>query len=110
MLEISYVHCKPSVGTPILQSGKAKRLCFDCSGLDLGHVILTYHAGSGRSVTRKEWGRYLAVSEGAQPSIIVEFVFIIIKVRKLLEVERITQNGTNATESLHELVALRRTV
>ena len=73
--------------------------------------MLTWHAGSGRSLTRRvEWGGCLAVSEGAQPSIIVEFVFIIIKVRKLLEVERITQNGTNATESLHELVALRRTV
>lgn len=110
MLEISYVHCKPSVGTPILQSGKAKRLCFDCSGLDLGHVILTYHAGSGRSITRKEWGRYLAVSEGAQPSIIVEFVFIVVEVGELLEVEGVAENGADATEALDELVTLGRTV
>jgi len=99
-------HCKPSIGTPILQSGKAKRLCFDCSGLDLGHVILTYHAGSGRSVTRKEWGRYLAVSEGAQPSIIVEFIFIFVEVLQLLKVERITEDGADTTKALDELVAL----
>lgn len=36
------------------------------------------YAGSGRPITRRvEWGLCLAVSEGAQPSIIVEFVFVV---------------------------------
>jgi len=103
-------HCKPSIGTPILQSGKAKCRCFDYSGLDLGHVFLTFRAGSGRSVTRSEWGRYLAVSEDAQPSIIVEFIFIFVEVLQLLKVERITEDGADATKALDELVALGRTV
>jgi hypothetical protein len=35
--------------------------------------------GTGRSLTRRvEWSRYLAVSEGAQPSIIVELVLIVL--------------------------------
>src|SRR5690242_15976762 len=94
-----------------LQSGEAKRRNIDCSVLQSGRVLLTLHAGSGRSFTRRvEWGRCLAVSEGAQPSIIVELVFIIIEVGKLLKVERVTQDGTNTTETLHELVALGRTI
>ncbi len=104
------VHCKPSIGTPILQSGKTKRRCFDYSGLDLGHVVLTFHAGSGRSVTRSEWGRYLAVSEGAQPSIIVEFIFIVVEVGELLKVERVAEDGADTTNALDELVALGGTV
>jgi hypothetical protein len=58
-----------------------------------------------------EWSRCLAVSEGAQPSIIVEFVFIIVvELGKLLEVELVTHNGTDTTKALDELVALRGTV
>lgn len=104
-------HCKPSVSTPFLQPGEAKRRCFDYPGLHLGHVILTLRAGSGRSFTRRgEWGRYLAVSEGAQPSIIVEFVFIFVEVGKLLKVEGVAEDGAYATKALDELVALRRAV
>ena len=94
----------------MLQSGEAKRRCLDYSGLDLGHVILTFRAGSGRSFTRHEWGRYLAVSEDAQPSIIVELVFVIVELLKLLKVERVAENGANTTKALDELVALGRTI
>lgn len=54
-------------GSPIhLQSGEAKRRDIDCSVLHSGRVLLTLDAGSGRSFTRRvEWGRCLAVSEGA---------------------------------------------
>lgn len=94
-----------------LQSGEAKRRNIDCSVLQSERVLLTLHAGSGRSFTRRvEWGRCLAVSEGAQPSIIVELVLVIFKLGELLKVERIAQDGTDTTETLHELVALRGTV
>lgn len=105
--------CKTSVNTPLfhLQSGEAKRRDIDCSVLQSGRVVSTLHAGSGSSFTRRvEWGRCLAVSEGAQPSIIVEFVFIVIEVGQLLEVESITEDGADTTETLHELVTLRGTV
>jgi hypothetical protein len=104
------LHYKPSVSTPFLQSG-AKRRCFDYSGLRSGHVVLTFGAGSGRSFTRRgEWGRYLAVSEGAQPSIIVEFVFIFVEVGELLKVESVAEDGADATKAFDELVALGRAV
>ncbi|KAH4126672.1 hypothetical protein HBH47_045340 [Parastagonospora nodorum] len=73
--------------------------------------MLTMRVGTGRSLTRRvEWSRCLAVSEGAQPSIIVELVFIIIEVGKLLKVERISEDGANTTKSLDELVTLGGTV
>lgn len=102
------IHYKHSVNTPMfpLQPGEAKCPCFDSFGLAAGRVIVTLHVGSGSSFTRRgEWGCYLAVSEGAQPSIIVEFVFIVVEILKLLKVECVAENGTNATKALDELVA-----
>lgn len=100
-----------STSISTLQPGEAKRRGFDCSGLLPGHVVVTFGAGSGSSFTRRvEWGRYLAVSEGAQPSIIVEFVFIIIEIGELLKVESVAENGANATKALDELVTLRGAV
>jgi hypothetical protein len=89
----------------LLQSGEAERRS---SGLRPGRVISTCCVGAGRSLTRRvEWSRCLAVSEGAQPSIIVEFVFIIVvKLGKLLKVELVTHDSTDTTKALHELVAL----
>jgi hypothetical protein len=73
--------------------------------------VLTLRAGTGRSLTRRvEWSRCLAVSEGAQPSIIVELVFVFIEVGQLLKVERVAENGANATKALDELVAFRGAV
>jgi hypothetical protein len=108
------LHCKPSVSTPVihLQLGEAKRHGSDSSGLHFGRVVLTLRVGTGRSLTRRvEWSRYLAVSEGAQPSIIVELVLIVlVKVLQLLQVELITHDGADTTEALDELIALGRAV
>jgi hypothetical protein len=109
-----YLHCKPSVSTPVihLQPGEAKCHGSDSSGYHPGRVVLTLRAGTGRSLTRRvEWSRYLAVSEGAQPSIIVELILVIlIEVLELLKVELITHNGADTTETLDELVAFRGAV
>ena len=75
-----------------------------------GRVLLTMVAGRGRAFTRRvEWGLCLAISEGAQPSIIVEFVFVVV-VGELLKVELVAEDGTDTTETLDELVTLGRTV
>lgn len=100
---------KPSINTSIihLQPGEAKRHGSDSSGLHLGRVVLTLRRGTGRSLTRRvEWRRCLAVSEGAQPSIIVELVFVIVEVGELLKVERVTEDGADTTKALDELIAL----
>jgi hypothetical protein len=103
-----YSHCRLSVCTPFirLQPGEAKRRGLYSPGLLRGRVVLTWCVGTGRSLTRRvEWSRYLAVSEGAQPSIIVELVIAIVKVGELLKVECITKDGADATKALDELVA-----
>lgn len=89
-----------------LQPGEAERHGSDSSDLHLRRVVLTLRAGTGRSLTRRvEWSRHLAVSEGAQPSIIVKLVFIIVEIGELLKVERIAEDGADATKALDELVA-----
>lgn len=57
----------------------------------------------------KIWSCGLAQCEGFKLSIIVELVFVI-GIGKLLKVELVTENGTDTTETLDELVALGGTV
>jgi hypothetical protein len=51
------------------------------------------------------WRECLALCEGAQLSIVVEFILVVV-ISKLLKVDLVAQNGADATEALHELVAL----
>lgn len=99
---------KRSVRIPstCLQPGEAT-----CRLLEVLHelprrVWSTAGTGRGRAFTRRvEWGLCLAVSEGAQPSIIVEFVFVVV-LGKLLEIELVSEDGTDTTKALDELVTL----
>ena len=51
------------------------------------------------------WRRGLAICEGIQLSVVVVLIFVI-EVGQLFKVDLVAENGTYATETLDELVAL----
>lgn len=63
-----------------------------------------------RSRQSGDWSGVLALCEGFKLSIVVELIIRLINLSKLFEVELVAQHSTDTTETLDELVTLRRTV
>lgn len=79
-------------------------ILYGCLGSIAGAACMIHRASRQKTRRGSFWPFILALCEGAIPSIVVELV-IIAEIGKLFKVDLVSENGTDTTESLDELVS-----